>query len=275
MNNIWTKDKLTIGEVSQMHGISSKMLRYWDRIGLLKPQIVDEITGYRYYSSIQFYLLNFIKYLKELGVPYSEIKSHLKDTEMNDLSYLLKTQLAVTENRIKQLQAIRASFSSHLASIEDAMAMEDIGVPKLEAYPERSIVAIDTPISSRTNFEKAIRRLEKVIDGCSTLLLPSVGLLMEADNFLSGSIFSFSGVFVPLEGRSARETAIRTVPAGRYAVLYFWGTIESSGPHYRKLADFIKKNNYIPCGSVMRRSVAPGLVQAMKGVLVEVTIQIQ
>lgn len=275
MTGVWTKDKLTIGEVSKMHDISSKMLRYWDQIGLLKPRIVDAMTGYRYYSSAQFYLLNFIKYLKELGVPYSEIKRHLHGTEMNDLAALLKTQLEATDRRIRRLQDIKASFSNHLSSIEEAMTMKHIGVAKIVSLPERVIIAVDTPITSRTNFEKAIRRLEKVIDGSPTLLLPSVGLLMSPENLTSGAIYSFSGLFVPSEGRSALKKSIRTLPAGKYAVLRFWGTILSSEHHYRKLAKFMEENKYIPCGSVMRRCVAPGLVNAMNGHLVEVMVRIQ
>lgn len=275
MNNMWSKDKLTIGDVSKMHHISSKMLRYWDHIGLLKPHIVDNMTGYRYYSTSQFYLFNFIKYLKELGVPYSEMKRHLNETEMNGLTHLLKTQMEAADRRIKQLQDIKSSFSDHLSSIEEAMTMKDIGVAKIESYSERRIIAIDTPIPSRTSFEKAIRRLEKLIDGSPTLLLPSVGLLMAAENLASGDRYSFSGAFVPSEGRSTLKTHVRILPAGRYAVLRFWGTIQTSADHYRKLADFMKKNTYIPDGSVMRRCVAPGLVHAMNGHLVEVAVRIQ
>ncbi len=272
---MWTKDKLTIGEVSKMHGISLKMLRYWDHIGLLKPQIVDEVTRYRYYSSSQFYLLNFIKYLKELGVPYSEIKKDLHETKMNNLALLLKTQLDSIDHRIQQLQDIKSSFSSHLSSIEEAMTMKNIDVAKIESYPERSIIAVDTPINSRIHFEKAIRRLEKVIDGSPTLLLPSVGLLMTTENFASGAIYSFSGVFIPLEGRSALKKHVRILPAGKYAIIRFWGRIESSGHHHKKLTDFMNNNNHIPCGNVMRRCVAPGFLPAMKGHLAEVTVRIQ
>ena len=38
---------LTIGQMSKVCGVSVKTLRHYDKIGLLKPQRIDEINGYR------------------------------------------------------------------------------------------------------------------------------------------------------------------------------------------------------------------------------------
>ena len=39
-----------IGEFSYLCSMSIKTLRYYDKIGVLIPASVDELTGYRYYS---------------------------------------------------------------------------------------------------------------------------------------------------------------------------------------------------------------------------------
>ena len=41
----------TIGEFSKFCCISARMLRHYDRIGLLHPAATDEQNGYRYYDS--------------------------------------------------------------------------------------------------------------------------------------------------------------------------------------------------------------------------------
>jgi hypothetical protein len=56
VNDNWIRNDLTIGEVAGILDIPAKMLRYWDEIGLLKPHSINEMNGYRYYSSSQFYL---------------------------------------------------------------------------------------------------------------------------------------------------------------------------------------------------------------------------
>ena len=37
-----------IGEFSQIARVSGRLLRYYDSIGLLRPQRIDPETGYRY-----------------------------------------------------------------------------------------------------------------------------------------------------------------------------------------------------------------------------------
>ena len=39
------KELYTIGEVSKLIGISSQTLRYYDKIGVVKPAFVNEATG--------------------------------------------------------------------------------------------------------------------------------------------------------------------------------------------------------------------------------------
>ena len=42
-----------IGDFSKFNQVTVKTLHYYDEIGLFKPASVDEITGYRYYSTKQ------------------------------------------------------------------------------------------------------------------------------------------------------------------------------------------------------------------------------
>lgn len=59
---------LKIGEFSKVAQVSVKTLRYYDELGLLRPEWVDRYTGYRYYSLQQLPRLNRILALRELGV---------------------------------------------------------------------------------------------------------------------------------------------------------------------------------------------------------------
>ena len=48
------KKYFTIGEMSKLHNISIETLRHYDRFGILKPEYINEKTGYRYYSTKSF-----------------------------------------------------------------------------------------------------------------------------------------------------------------------------------------------------------------------------
>ena len=68
-----------IGLFSKINHITTKTLRHYDEIGLLKPDSVDYITGYRYYTSEQLPLLHQILALKKLGLSLNEIKEVIQN----------------------------------------------------------------------------------------------------------------------------------------------------------------------------------------------------
>lgn len=67
-----------IGVFSQINRITVKALRYYDDIDLLKPEYVDESTGYRYYTSSQLPQLHRILALRDMDFSIDEIKQIFK-----------------------------------------------------------------------------------------------------------------------------------------------------------------------------------------------------
>ena len=59
---------LSIGEFSKICGVSQKTLRYYDEIGLIKPDEINPKSNYRYYSIDQLekilFIIKFIYYKK-------------------------------------------------------------------------------------------------------------------------------------------------------------------------------------------------------------------
>ena len=86
-----------IGVFSKMNRVTIKALRHYDEIGLFKPCYVDEITGYRYYSSSQLPKLHKILALKRIGFSLDEIQ-HAVEQESSDrhlIAYLEDKQLEI------------------------------------------------------------------------------------------------------------------------------------------------------------------------------------
>ncbi|HEY8169092.1 MAG TPA: helix-turn-helix domain-containing protein, partial [Candidatus Limnocylindrales bacterium] len=62
-----------IGAFARLSGVSAKMLRAWDALGLFRPIWVDPASGYRWYSPAQLPELRRIVALRDLGVSLAEI----------------------------------------------------------------------------------------------------------------------------------------------------------------------------------------------------------
>ena len=88
-----------IGEFSKLTGASIKSLRYYDKIGVLKPYYVDENTNYRYYIPEQIIELNIIKLCLSLNLPLKTLKWKSNNT---NLSNLIETGKTKAEQVIKE-----------------------------------------------------------------------------------------------------------------------------------------------------------------------------
>ena len=95
---------LRIGEFSALASISINMLRHYDKIGLLIPEHVDMVSGYRYYDKNQLMQANRIVALKELGFGLEEIIES-KEMSESELDKLLKTKKNYKLDEIRQLQS--------------------------------------------------------------------------------------------------------------------------------------------------------------------------
>ena len=92
-----------IGDFSNLVNISVRTLRYYDEIGLLKPEIVDKFTSYRYYTDDNVVEAQFITLLKEVGFTLQEIidyKKFLNDFDNNEdgtSQFLLRKQEQISD----------------------------------------------------------------------------------------------------------------------------------------------------------------------------------
>ena len=79
----------TVKQVSNITGISVRMLHYYDEIGLLKPSAVTE-AGYRLYNHEALEVLQQILFFKELEIPLKEVKDIMESPHFNKMQALEK-----------------------------------------------------------------------------------------------------------------------------------------------------------------------------------------
>lgn len=77
-----------IGDFSKLVRVSPRMLRHYEKCGLLYPAEIDKFTGYRQYSAGQIPLLTNIVTLRDLGFSIDEIGDILPRFE--DAAYMNK-----------------------------------------------------------------------------------------------------------------------------------------------------------------------------------------
>ena len=94
----------TVKQVSDLTGISVRMLHYYDEIGLLKPSEHTEV-GYRLYDDEALMILQQILFYKELDIPLKEVKEMMYSPHYNIMQTLnnQKKLLILKCNRLNDL----------------------------------------------------------------------------------------------------------------------------------------------------------------------------
>ncbi|EOP45860.1 MerR family transcriptional regulator [Bacillus cereus] len=97
-----------INKVGELTGVTVRTLRYYDKIGLLKPASKTE-GGHRLYTNEEIKKLQQVQFLKKIGFSLHEIKNMLASSEW-DWSESLKSQLSFVIKEQENLKKIELSI---------------------------------------------------------------------------------------------------------------------------------------------------------------------
>ena len=96
---------LRIGEIAGFFNVSVKAIRIYEKLGILKPDKIDPMTGYRYYAPGQVKQLDAILELRELGFSLNEIKKLLeKDVTEDQYMDALVHKKAMWQDKVSLAQ---------------------------------------------------------------------------------------------------------------------------------------------------------------------------
>lgn len=109
---------INIGKAAEASGLSAKMIRYYESIGLVEPTVRTS-SGYRQYSDTDVQTLRFIKRARDLGFSLDRIQTLVglwRDTQRKsqDVKRLAYRHIEELDRDIAKLQSIRAQLQ-HLA----------------------------------------------------------------------------------------------------------------------------------------------------------------
>jgi len=141
MNN----NRLKIGEFSRLCRVTVRTLRHYEQIRLLVPEIVDEFTGYRYYTVGQLQKMQSILQLKDLGYSLEEISDLWYDTTHTPTIESLEEKILICESELKRLQERHQMLKAMITSQKKLLKMENIFI---ESLPAITVASHRTIISS-------------------------------------------------------------------------------------------------------------------------------
>jgi DNA-binding transcriptional MerR regulator len=113
----------TVQKLGDLAGVSTRTLRYYDEIGILKPARINS-SGYRIYAQQEVDRLQQILFYRELGVSLDEIKDIVTDPSFDEAKTLSEHREKLLEKRA-QFDLLIANVEKTIASIERNTMMSD------------------------------------------------------------------------------------------------------------------------------------------------------
>jgi DNA-binding transcriptional MerR regulator len=125
----------TVQKLARLAGISTRTLRYYDEIGILKPARINS-SGYRFYGQAEVDRLQQILFYKELGVSLDVIKEIVTSPFYDGAKALREHREQLLAKR-KQLDVLIANVEKTIASMEGRIIMTD--KEKFEGFKKQLI----------------------------------------------------------------------------------------------------------------------------------------
>lgn len=127
---------MNIGDAAKATGVSAKMIRYYEEIGLIQPA-GRTAAGYRIYDATDVQILRFIRRSRDLGFSVEKITDLLalwrdKTRHSADVKRLAEEQIAILKSRIAEMETMVRTLSTLAEACcgdhrPDCPILEDLG----------------------------------------------------------------------------------------------------------------------------------------------------
>ncbi|HAG57564.1 MAG TPA: MerR family transcriptional regulator [Ruminococcaceae bacterium] len=241
------KNEYRIKELAQLYGVGTDTLRYYERLGLIRPRRGE--NGYRLYSLQDIYRLTIIRDLRQLGFSTDRISAYLADLNINNTQALLREELQLIRQRLRQLRQIDRAISErqkHLKQYADRPG----GQITIRSIADRPCLLFNTDISRDEEVDFAIKKLHnRHADTIRDLGGQAIGAGMRLDEVRAGRFGHYHSVFFLLEPNAKEYDLL--LPGGKYACLVYTGSYRAAPSYAQRLLCEINAQKLCAAGDLL------------------------
>ncbi|MGH4122118.1 MAG: MerR family transcriptional regulator [Clostridium sp.] len=233
----------SIGEISKLQNLSVQTLRYYEKVGLIKPSYINEKSRYRYYSAKHLVILDLIKQCKAMGLSLEEIKELIENyTSFDSILNIISKQKKMIDARIKELSIVKNNISFLEQRIKESLE-EGIGDVFIKYNQERKFIKYNNTKRYTEEFEvnlsEILVAMEQKYNSSHKELAFAVSYedVKKSDELIYNMLISVS------ENITNDDDNLITLPKGEYITLNFDDDYNNTSKYYKSLMEYIDKNN--------------------------------
>ena len=242
---------ISITEMAKLRNVTTETLRYYDRIGLLKPDYLDK-NNVRYYSVLKYEQLETIKELQQMGLELKEISRYLSDRRIDTSYELLLQQQKLCREKIKLYKALESKINRKVKLLSTLKQSEiNFMEPEIIYIKKRFYLSAEHDVSDEISLGYACMNLENKIKEKDSLIPVYASdcyagmFSLQSDNLENTKI-----IFI-LNSKTSDSSEPDVIPEGNYIHLYssnsFWDRTSIRQISY----DYAKKHKLQICDNAI------------------------
>lgn len=244
-----------IGDFSKLSNVSIRMLRHYEKLGLIEPEYVDPGSGFRFYTAAQLKAVNKIQKLKALGFSLAVIKEITASESTDEVGKYLELRQKELQEELEQ---ITAQFNM-LDSVREIMKADESLMHyhvSLKTLPRRYVMSLREVIPTFEDEEMLWRKLYREMSAQKVRLASdSIAMAIYHDREYKEEHADIEVQSV-VAGRAGDHTdteAIRfyEAPVALTAAVTFQGGYEQMDQVTIALGRWLEDNGYGICGPLM------------------------
>lgn len=268
---------LKIGEFSKLSHVSVRMLRHYDEIGLLHPQRVDPITGYRLYGEEQLFTASIINVYRGMGFGLTAIAGLLHEADPQKLRAMLERQQESLREQSEEMSQMLHRIKLAIAQLGEESTMANYDVTIKEIAPR--YVASVRDILESYNYEGRLWHymMKETADQNLTPANPCLafGIFHDAE-YKERDVDVEIQMTVEGNYHDTEHVRFKTEPAVCVASAIHYGSYETISDASAAVAAWVEKNGYQMCGVMFNvYHVSPHETQNPDELVTEVCIPVK
>lgn len=252
------KKYISITELAKLRKVTSETLRYYDKIGLLKPDYINPDNGYRYYTARKSEKLGVIRELRELGMSIEDIQNYFKDCNLKKSINILSKQYFKMQSDIESSLILCNKITKKLTFLGELLTLNNINKPFLKKIPERYIITLNKKTKNEIDYLYAFSELETILTEESPILATDRLGVYSDENILeegSETVQSTPMLFVDKYIENEKVKQYEQIVSENYylCIVYENGRLEKYNPCFEKIKEYMRDNNLVVCGDIFQR----------------------
>lgn len=244
------KKKLySIGEASKICNVSTKTLRFYDKIGILTPDYVSDENGYRYYSDVTLLKIPVIKYYRQMGFKLEEMAGVLNGESYQGMEDNFRKKILELTRTEEEIHNSYVSVYDWYELVQEAkmVSMQPVRPVCIKYMPTQEYAYLDQKFSY--NYRDSLINIPWT-DYLSSMSCSITGPVILEYPSLRDKMNGFcrtARIMQRVVGKFDNRTNIVVVEGQMVASVYHVGGYDNISESYQKILDYTESHGYV-CG---------------------------